>query len=83
MRNALVGEPPSSISVPDGGAAPVTAWSARTGEGGREMGGGGGTQSVGSTAGGAGFVWYAISIEPGRVAPARPSDVVASGQVAV
>jgi anti-sigma-K factor RskA len=36
--------------------------------------------SVGSTVGGAGFAQYAISIEPGRVAPASPTDVVASGR---
>ena len=39
--------------------------------------------SVGSTAGGAGFAQYAISLEPGRVAPASPTDVVASGRAEI
>ncbi|GAA1880497.1 hypothetical protein GCM10009836_72240 [Pseudonocardia ailaonensis] len=39
--------------------------------------------SVGSTSGGAGFAQYAISIEPGRVAPATPTDVVASGRAEI
>lgn len=37
--------------------------------------------SVGSAAEGEGFGAYAISIEPGRAAPATPTTVVASGQV--
>jgi hypothetical protein len=40
----------------------------------------GGPQSVGSGTDG-GFALYAISLEPGRTAPASPSAVVASGQV--
>jgi hypothetical protein len=39
-----------------------------------------GPQSVGSGTDG-GFALYAISLEPGRTAPASPSAVVASGQV--
>lgn len=37
---------------------------------------------VGSSAGADGFTGYAISLEPGRVAPATPTVVVAQGQVA-
>jgi anti-sigma-K factor RskA len=39
--------------------------------------------SVGSAPQAEGFAQYAISIEPGRVAPASPTVVVASGQVAL
>ena len=42
-----------------------------------------GVQSVGSSAGGAGYAQFAISIEPGRVAPASPSQVVASGRAEI
>ncbi|GAA4682478.1 hypothetical protein GCM10023215_15620 [Pseudonocardia yuanmonensis] len=42
-----------------------------------------GMQSVGSAAGGAGYAQFAISIEPGRVAPDTPSQVVASGRVEI
>ncbi|GAA4546991.1 anti-sigma factor domain-containing protein [Pseudonocardia xishanensis] len=37
-------------------------------------------QSVGSAPDGTAFAQFAISIEPGRAAPASPSDVVASGR---
>lgn len=40
-----------------------------------------GVRTVGSLTEAEGYETYAISIEPGRVAPASPSDVVASGQV--
>ncbi|MGI9000089.1 MAG: anti-sigma factor domain-containing protein [Pseudonocardia sp.] len=40
-----------------------------------------GLRTVGSTAEAEGFTGYAISIEPGRTAPASPTTVVASGQV--
>ncbi|MCE0764384.1 anti-sigma factor, partial [Pseudonocardia kujensis] len=46
-------------------------------------GGAAGTQSVGSSADGAGYAQFAISIEPGRVAPASPSQVVASGRAEI
>ncbi|WP_271214857.1 anti-sigma factor, partial [Pseudonocardia halophobica] len=46
-------------------------------------GGATGMQSVGSSAGGAGYAQFAISIEPGRVAPASPSQVVASGRAEI
>lgn len=42
-----------------------------------------GLRTVGSVAEAEDFAGYAISIEPGRVAPASPTQVVASGQVAV
>ncbi len=42
-----------------------------------------GLRTVGSVAEAEDFAGYAISIEPGRVAPATPTQVVASGQVAV
>lgn len=46
-------------------------------------GSGDGLRAVGSDAGAAGFSAFAISLEPGRVAPASPTDVVAQGQVAI
>jgi anti-sigma-K factor RskA len=42
-----------------------------------------GAESVRSSSGGAGFAQFAISVEPGRVAPASPTDVVASGRAEV
>ncbi len=42
-----------------------------------------GVRTVGSAAEADDFSGYAISIEPGRVAPVSPSEVVASGQVAI
>lgn len=42
-----------------------------------------GVQSVGSSPDGTGFAQFAISIEPGRAAPASPSDVVASGRAEI
>ncbi|SDH11861.1 anti-sigma factor domain-containing protein [Pseudonocardia oroxyli] len=39
--------------------------------------------SVGSSPDGAGFAQFAISLEPGRAAPAAPSDVVASGRAEI
>lgn len=42
-----------------------------------------GPRTVGSTAEAEEFAQYAISIEPGHTAPASPTQVVASGQVAV
>lgn len=45
--------------------------------------GGPGVQSVGSSPDGAGFAQFAISLEPGRAAPASPSDVVASGRAEI
>ncbi|MFR9803005.1 anti-sigma factor domain-containing protein [Pseudonocardia sp. RS010] len=42
-----------------------------------------GVQSVGSSAGGTGYEQFAISIEPGRVAPATPTQVVASGRAEI
>lgn len=42
-----------------------------------------GMRSIGSGAEAEDFAGFAISIEPGRVAPASPTRVVASGQVAV
>ncbi|WP_233307739.1 anti-sigma factor [Pseudonocardia terrae] len=46
-------------------------------------GGAPGMESVGSVAGGAGYAQFAISIEPGRVAPASPTQVVASGRAEI
>lgn len=46
-------------------------------------GAGNGLRTVGSIAGADGFSTYAISLEPGRVAPASPTEVVAQGQVAI
>lgn len=40
-------------------------------------------RSVGSSPDGAGFAQFAISLEPGRAAPAAPSDVVASGRAEI
>ncbi|WP_372476684.1 anti-sigma factor [Pseudonocardia terrae] len=40
-----------------------------------------GVESVEAGAGGAGYTQFAISLEPGRVAPAAPSRVVAEGAV--
>lgn len=42
-----------------------------------------GLRTVGSAAEAEDYAQYAISIEPGRVAPASPTDVVASGQVEI
>lgn len=42
-----------------------------------------GLRTVGSAAEAEEFAQYAISIEPGQVAPASPTQVVASGQVAI
>ncbi|MHA6781699.1 anti-sigma factor domain-containing protein [Pseudonocardia saturnea] len=42
-----------------------------------------GLRTVGSAAEAEDFAQYAISIEPGRVAPASPTEVVASGQVEI
>ncbi|MDN5930917.1 MAG: anti-sigma factor [Pseudonocardia sp.] len=42
-----------------------------------------GLRTVGSAAEAEDFTQYAISIEPGRVAPASPTEVVASGQVEI
>jgi hypothetical protein len=39
--------------------------------------------SIGPTTGGQPFAGYAISREPGRTAPATPTDVVATGQVQI
>ena len=39
-------------------------------------------QTVADGSGQAGFTGYGISLEPGRTAPAAPTDVVASGDVA-
>jgi hypothetical protein len=41
-----------------------------------------GVHALGTTGGAPPFLGYAISIEPGRTAPAAPTTVVASGQVA-
>lgn len=42
-----------------------------------------GVRAVGSAAEADDFAQYAISLEPGRVAPASPTEVVASGQVEI
>jgi anti-sigma-K factor RskA len=42
-----------------------------------------GLRTVGSAAEAEDYAQYAISIEPGRVAPASPTEVVASGQVEI
>ncbi|MFC4948108.1 anti-sigma factor [Pseudonocardia sp. GCM10023141] len=61
-------------------------WGIRAGESPQPLGAfdvSGSTEGLRTVGSGGGFSTYAISLEPGRVAPAVPTDVVAKGQVAV